>query len=244
IHSHTDTNELRRSRLTFTRLLGNLLSSCRSYLDHAPHYLGQLDGEQAEVFLARTREAYDAELGYRFMEALRNHAQHRGSPLHGTSFNSRWVERDSEDTFLQYSVGASVNVDDLRADRKFKRSILKDFAEDERIDVLAMARIYIEKLGQLHSQCRDDTSSLMERNKRLLRSALDRYQRETGESRIGVAIARSNNDRTVQSFDHLPEDVIDWYESLVKRNRNVVNLRKRFVSNELLPERKGSPRGI
>jgi hypothetical protein len=236
VRSRTDLVEFRKVRIKFARLLSNLLSSCRSYLDHSPHHLRQVADGGGESFKEKTSAAYNSEFAYRFMEALRNYAQHRGSPLHGTTFSSRRVERDETGFGLQYSIWASVDVEKLRSDPKFKRSILAGVTV-ERIDVLALCRIYVEKLGELHVKMRDELASQIDDAKGLLRAALTRYESETGNSSIGVGFALSKNDRTVDKFQGIPEDIIELYESLVKQNRQVINLRHRFVSNELLPER-------
>jgi hypothetical protein len=242
VRSWDDTKEYRRARLNFGRLVANLLTSTRSYLDHSPHHLAVLGSDVSKSFVEKTNTAYKAEFGYRFMEALRNYAQHRGAPLHGVSWHSQRVERETEESFLQYSVGAWVNVGDLRSDPKFKKTVLSGFSDDESIDVLAMARIYTEKLGEIHAQCREELADGANDAKAALRAALDRYQQETGESRIAISFARSASDRTVDQHQTIPEDVIAWYESLVSSNRQIINLRNRFVSNELLPERDGRPR--
>jgi hypothetical protein len=171
------------------------------------------------------------------MEALRNYAQHRGSPLHGMTFNSRRVERAEGTANLQYSVWASVSVVRLRADPKFKRTILREVPDDETIDILPMCRIYIEKIGELHSKIREELGSQATDATSLIRSSIDRYASETDGSRIGITFARSKSDETVDDYQAIPEDVLELYESLVSRNRQVVNLRRRFVSNELLVER-------
>ena len=239
---HNDLVELRKIRLTFARRLSNLLSSCRSYLDHSPHHLKDLAQQYADTFCLLTNEAYDSEFAYRFMEALRNYAQHRGSPLHGTSFDSRRVERESEKALLQYSVGATIQTEKLRKDRKFKRSVAAELVGWDRIDVIAMCRIYIEKIAEIHGKMRQELQAAVDNAKGLLRQAIERYDKETDLGRVGIAIARSQNDRTVDDYRGIPEDVIDLYESLVRQNRRLVNLRNRFVSSELLRDRKGKTR--
>lgn len=72
------------TRLKFARRLGNLLSSCRSYLDHAPHNLGELsEVDLATAFKGFANEAYDAHFGYRLMGAAELFSASRpASPRH------------------------------------------------------------------------------------------------------------------------------------------------------------------
>jgi hypothetical protein len=239
---HNNSVELRKVRLTFARRLSNLLSSCRSYLDRSPHHLKALSETHSESFVKATNEAYDREFAYRFMEALRNYAQHRGSPLHSTSFNSGRVERESEKAFLQYSVGASINVEELRNDRAFKRVIADELSGWERVDVIAMCRIYVESLAEIHATIRKELEDRVDQSKTLLRAAIDRYEAVSDSGRVGIAIAKSRDERSVDHYQNIPEDVIELYENLVQQNRRLVNLRNRFVTSEILPERKAGTR--
>jgi hypothetical protein len=197
-----------------------------------------IGGSARSFFRTKTNEAYDAEFAYRFMEALRNYAQHRGSPLHGTTFSSHRIERDEEQFGLRYAVWASIDVDTLRDDGDFKAEVIAEIGE-EKIDALAMCRIYVEKLGEIHAKTRDELQGSVDQAKSLLIGALDRYENETGESRVGVCFCRSESETTVDEFHPIPDDVIELYDTLVRQNRHVVNLRRRFVTNELIPDRKG-----
>src|SRR3546814_9673570 len=87
---HESYHEFQQIRLGFSRRLSSLLQSCRSYLDHTPHHLNKLESHAfADPFKKLTNTAYDGHFGCRFMEALRNYAQHRGLPLHGASLEDR-----------------------------------------------------------------------------------------------------------------------------------------------------------
>jgi hypothetical protein len=71
---------------TLNRRVINLLTSCRLYLDHIRHDLNSIYGDGADVtnvVVQETSRQYDARLGYRVMEALRNYVQHRGLPIDG-----------------------------------------------------------------------------------------------------------------------------------------------------------------
>jgi hypothetical protein len=67
---------------TINRRLVNLLSTARLYIDQAKHDISQLSGAERLARLKQQLSAqYDAVLGYRVMEALRNHTQHYGLPI-------------------------------------------------------------------------------------------------------------------------------------------------------------------
>jgi hypothetical protein len=70
------------------RRLMNLLSSARLYLDQILQELSSFygnDSKQTETFKKATSTEYDTSLAYRALEALRNHAQHFGFPVHAVT---------------------------------------------------------------------------------------------------------------------------------------------------------------
>ena len=67
------------------RRLANLLSAARLYTDQIKHDAAALDSSEtslAQLLSKKFSDQYDARLGYRVMEALRNYAQHRSLPVH------------------------------------------------------------------------------------------------------------------------------------------------------------------
>lgn len=80
-----DWSEFRSVIQDLNRRMVNLLSTARLYLDHLRHRSAPLlkcasaDSGAVEAIISHE---YEARRGYRVMEALRNHVQHRGLPLH------------------------------------------------------------------------------------------------------------------------------------------------------------------
>jgi hypothetical protein len=69
--------------LDMNRLLLNMLSSVRTYLDHTETRFNRTYGKlsaEFKLFKDQTSTAYDGEFAYRFLEKLRNFAQHCGLP--------------------------------------------------------------------------------------------------------------------------------------------------------------------
>ena len=94
VHKDQDYEWFQVERNLFNRRLVNLLSACRSYVDYAKHHVHVvLPGDQAasDKLEAAFSKHYDALLGYRVMEALRNFVQHRGFPIHAVSYSGKWV---------------------------------------------------------------------------------------------------------------------------------------------------------
>ena len=78
-----------QARMILNRRIVNVLTACRLYLDQSEHAISELfDDRSDEVNAAEERRstAYDNNPSYRFMEALRNHVQHRGLLVQCLSF--------------------------------------------------------------------------------------------------------------------------------------------------------------
>jgi len=90
--------------LDLNRLLLNLLSSVRMYLDHHETYLARKYGEESDrykTYKAACSKEYDGNFSYRFLYKLRNYAQHCGLPIGSISLSSKiidWTTKDAEHT--------------------------------------------------------------------------------------------------------------------------------------------------
>lgn len=231
-------------RLEFARAFSNFLATCRSYLDHTPHHLGGIgDGDGVEQFKSSTRTAYDGEFAYRFLEAMRNYAQHRGMPIHGTSFDSSWIGdrqnlAEDENAKLRHWVGATIDFPKVLKDKKFKASVAKEIPSDQKaIDVIEMTRLYLEALAKIHDEVRQSINEIITANLVFLRDQICRYGAVNDGDVLGLTAAEFYNDRKVATTD-LFEDMLGWYEHLKARNGKLINLRKRYVTNEILDKRR------
>lgn len=245
--NHESYHEYQQIRLGFSRRLSNLLQSCRSYLDHTPHHLNKLDGRAfADPFKKLTNAAYDGHFGYRFMEALRNYAQHRGLPLHGASFDATWTGGfdDSDDKgLLRHVVLAFINVAKITRDKKFSAKLLAEIdADTEHLDVVTLAREYVEALGAVHNGLRKLLSGALGEWKTTVREAIARYGTVSGGEVIGLSVADFSEDGTVKSHTNIFDDLLLRLERLTRRNGSLVNLRRRYVTNEILAPKKSRGR--
>ena len=106
-------------RRIICRRIVNLLSACKLYLDQIIHHLSNIygsDSEQIALVIEEKSNQYDNLLGYRVMEALRNHVQHRGYPIHTIKYSSRLVE-----DHVLYTVIPQIEIKYFIDDKKFKK---------------------------------------------------------------------------------------------------------------------------
>lgn len=224
-------------RLKVARILSNLLSSCRSYLYQVPRHLAAANSEGAvTAFRDMTHREYDSCPSYAFMEALRNHAQHYGLPLHGTTIGGRWsfieTEHGLEKGSHRFSASATITLDRLRSDPDFKKSVLAQFQSQDSLDIVRLTREYIEALSRIHEDLRQEMSESVAGWKSKVRTVLARYAKEAGCRPHFVMIGeflKNEPGRGVQIF----EDLLVRVEQMVRRNRPLVNLPRRYVTTEL-----------
>ena len=242
--SHEGYHEANDTRLGFARRLSNLLHLCKSYLDHTPHYLKKLTTTGLETaFKMATSAAYDASISYRFMEALRNYAQHRGLPLHGATFDSAWTgsfaDNGQDKGMLRHSSFATIDLAKIRADGKFKASVLVELADSpDQLDVSILVREYIEGLAQVHENVRASIKPELDDASDAIRTAIAQYAAVNAGDIIGLSVAEFDDAvGTAIASQNIFGDLLDRIQRLMQRNRNLVNLRLRYVSNEITPKR-------
>lgn len=230
--SDKDYFTFQEARLTFAVRLSNLLASCRAYLDHTPHHLGLIAPCQpyAAEFKSLTHAQYDQRFGYRFMEELRDYAQHRGLPIHATRYNSAWVE-GGEKGMLSHSVSTHISLDILRKDKKFKRSIIKDVAES-RVHSEPLVRDYLEGLSAVHVGTRELIAQQFNASGTVVRDAIADFVAVSPiKDPLGLHAIQLEQPNTWLQQVPLFEELIQLTEKLRRRNRPMVNLKRRFVTS-------------
>jgi hypothetical protein len=240
---HRPYHQFQQIRLGFSRRLANLLQSCRSYLDHTPHHLNSVNGERfSEQFCVLTNRAYDKSFSYKFMEALRNYAQHRDLPLHGATFNFdrvSGVDKNSpEDDKFRHIAAANINLSIIRNDTYFKKSILDEIDKNMKtLDVMQLTRDYIEQLGGVHEGLRKVMQNEVTEWKKVIRSTIAGFM-ETNNCEVDVLHVTECDDGIIISRTEIFEDMLLRIDELTKRNGSLINLGKRYVSNELIRHQK------
>lgn len=243
--SHEGYHEANQTRLGFARRLSNLLHTCKSYLDHTPHHLKKLTTTGLETaFKTLISAAYDASASYRFMEALRNYAQHRGLPLHGATFDSGWTgsfaDDDKDKGLLRHSSYATIDLAKIRADKKFKASVLTELANSpDHLDVSILVREYIEKLGQVHENVRASIKIELDDASEAIHAAAEQYAAVNAGNVLGLSVAEFDDAKgTPVTYQNIFEDLSIRIERLMRQNGSLVNLRLRYVSSEITPKRR------
>ena len=133
VRDNTEYSDFFDIRVALTVRLVTFLTSARLYIDqlsrHVRDCAPDLTSESMKTIFSKE---YDANPEYRFMEALRNHVQHRGLPIHWMSHGGRWTDV-GENGLLEYSMELSSQRSFLEEDVKFNKSVLQEL--DDKIDL-------------------------------------------------------------------------------------------------------------
>lgn len=227
--------QMERNRIN--RRIINLLSACRLYIDHSAHHMSNIFGKNADETKTIKEEIsrqYDASLGYRTMDALRNYVQHRGYPIHGAAYNSKWVENFDK---LLFSLTPYIVLSDLQEDKKFKASVLEEMKSlGDKIDVKILMRQYIERLGAIHGKARSILKSHVKEWENVVENAIRTYSdcEPKEDSDVGLAAVIKNDKGTFVKSVPLFKDFIEYRRELEKRNSSLANLPKRYVTSEVV----------
>jgi hypothetical protein len=229
VRDHTEYSDIFDVRLALNVRLVNFLTSARLYIDQlSRHVKGCAPDLTDEIVKASFSKEYDENPEYRFMEALRNHVQHRGLPIHWMSHRARWTEV-GENGLLEYSMELSSQRSFLEEDEKFNKTVLQEL--DDKIDLKVHTRCYVESISNVHDAAREMIAKSVNTARELLQDAHSKYKATYNESLVGLSVYTLSGDETISSFPIL----LDWDDiriKLQKRNRKAINLKKRFVTGK------------
>lgn len=168
--------ENERIRRLLARRLSNILSSAWLYFDTLKNYPGTplLHDPARLTRIQNAKKEQDANsLIFRFVNEVRNYAQHHSLPVHGMIAD----HRDPHSEQIAYSVNPYIDVDDLRNDKKFDPGILDEMEQrfSDVIRLKPLLRSYIESLGMIQKSFRDNTDEHLRLALQLLHDAKDRF---------------------------------------------------------------------
>jgi hypothetical protein len=214
-----------------TRLV-NLLTATRLYFDQLPNHLRNCETNHNDFinnFKLKCSVEYDNHFEYRFMEALRNHVQHHGMPIHHISQDSRWTSFDDQG-LMEYSVHLFAKLKDLEENKKFKKSVLKEISGD--VNLIAATRQYLESISSINESVRELISDSLYSARASIELAHKRYAEIHSESLIGLSAIEKKDSKIISSVSLL----LDWDDvriKLQKRNPKLVNFSKRYVTTRI-----------
>lgn len=155
VRGESNPEVLRNDSALYNRRLLNLLSAARTFVDQVPHHLGEFVTGGSMLATEAFSSAYDTHIGYRAMSALRNYVQHRGMPVHANGYQHGMYKDEHCKNHFSHTALLALVPAELSADGKFKAAVLDELRElDERIDLMWLARDYLDGLSEAHSVIR------------------------------------------------------------------------------------------
>jgi hypothetical protein len=223
-------------RSLFNRRLANLLTTAKMYVDQTPQHVHSIFGrnseEAQEVDDAFSRE-YDKRFGYRVFEALRNHVQHSGLPVEMAVHRWNLIDRGKEKR-LRFKTSITLWTDNLSKDSDFKKPVLREIQEIEQpIELLPLARDYIEGLSHVHTTVREQLSARVTASNERLHETIDLYKvhSENQEVNYLTAVRIETNGKHTDAV-YISQKFFDYRDYLKRKNPPLKNFRLRYVSSE------------
>jgi hypothetical protein len=221
------------ARVAFNRRLLSLFTAARLYIDTLPTGVATITGapetKRQIRSLVETERALNFE--FRFMDALRNHSQHRGLPVHWVEQNHDTDTSDQERRLI-YSVTLASQKESLISDRKRVDDQLREIVAEmpEKVDLQRAGKIYIEGISRIHAAARKLFEEALASSRSRIEDAIDSYRKVyPAYKAVGLHAIQSEGDEIVEKFPIL----LQWDDirvRLFRRNPELVNLKIRHVS--------------
>jgi len=236
IRSSTDYSGFFDIRLAFNRRVVNLLTSTKLYIDQIQQHVKSCFPDRSDIG-DNVKALFSAEYGkffeYRFMEALRNYVQHRGLAVHSTSLGSKWTSQEG-DAELEFKTRLFTHKTEVDGDKAFKKQVSKEMAE--KVDLLYAVRVYVGSISKIHCEIRELVAPTSEDSRHQILEAINEYEAINGKKPLGLnaisSIPKEPIDEMIEKFPLL----LEWDDirlDLIKKNKSLANLSKRYVSNSV-----------
>ncbi|WP_149313367.1 hypothetical protein [Methylobacterium sp. P1-11] len=221
-----------------SRRVINFMSTARLYIDQLPVLLVRVFGDgsdQAIRVVSTMRKNYDARLGYRVLEALRNYSQHRGYPIHMTSFGVS-SQRGGSVPRTRHAISPAIEVGKLRADGKFKKSTLAELETlGEHVPFKPLVRSYVEGLNEVHMLTRSLVRGELEIAQGVFESSRTNFiaslPSEAAGEKFNIYCVELRNVNNAPSYRFIPDESV-LLDHLIHKNGILKNLSQRYVTSE------------
>ncbi|MGB2822726.1 MAG: hypothetical protein WBF17_17210 [Phycisphaerae bacterium] len=222
---------------TVNRRLANLLSACRLYIDQIKHEISALygfDSAQYQALGQAFSAEYDGYLGYRVLEALRNHVQHRSLPVHNLTYNGSREEKPNR-MLCRHACTPSLSIARIKEEGNFKAQVLAELeGDDDLVDLKPLVREYVTSIGRVHQGLRQRMHSDVEAWEEVIHSIRARFCETHGDKTAGLAVIAIDADQRVRESTQVFEEMITRRRRLEQKNRNVGQLRSHYVSSAVV----------
>lgn len=230
----------------FNRKIMNLLTTFKTYEDSYVQHFNRIfnrDTHIVEKAKAAFSLQYDERIGYQAIAKLRNFIQHQGFPVHTSSYYAKWVEKGGEERgAARYTIELYLKPEELRKG-DFNRTVLKKLESmGEKVDLKFLVRDFMEGFSAAHISNRNLLNAQVRWARECIKSAESDFLKASGEdSVIALAVIEEGSSGVEIEKMYLHQTGEDHRAYLEQKNRQLVNLARRYVSSETI-DKPGTPK--
>ena len=218
-------------RLKLNTRLVNFLTAVKLYKDQQRQYVPncvpnsrrKVIKDIVEEFFTKEREENKE---FRFIDELRNYVQHRGLAVHWTQL-CRTRKSIDDNFFLEYSMELASQRVYLEKDTGFNGEVLKE--QDEKIDLKAATRNYVESIGNVHESIRNLIAQSVSSAREIIEEAHRKYLAVYSGRLIALSACEYSDKEQISAIPLLL-DSDDIRLKFQERNK-IINLKKRYVTS-------------
>lgn len=198
------TVEFQISKSEINRHVANLVALGRMFIEQSLVHVDKLNtlaGKDLFDLAASRRRQYDARLGYRLFEELRNYMLHRGSAVHFVDFHSRKEYDAAGAMSLRHEVLVYASAAQLAEDKKFKRRVSAELeAVSDRHDLVEMARDYVAGVWDVQLEFRRALEDFISDSEATYTEGVYLYAEMDGEAELPAVVALAAVARGADGF--------------------------------------------
>jgi len=203
--------------LEANKLILNVLTSFKFFLDNAETYLKRENGKESQIvneFISLTNNNYDKSFAYRFLSKMRNYSIHLGFPLEVLNVDIDFNKENPEKSICDFEL--KIDIEILKKEKSLFGSLHKELIQmDEDIDLRPL-------ITELSHYIMETQKFLYRKQKEEIDEALDNIEtfvgnHKTDRNQIKVYSNYDDNDGVVTfNVYEVPFDVIKEYKSTYK----------------------------
>ena len=227
--------------LSLDRRMVNFLSTARLHIEHLQKRGGDcVSGQSIEDVKTVIKCFCDTEKAnrpeYKFMWDLRNEVLHSSLPTRWVSFSSkRTTPFDDPNPEFEYSLNFGL-LKSLATG--FKPEELESISSNDQIDLMSVARVYMESLSTIQVKFRDYIAESVSQAHSRIEEAFHRYKKVCEDSLNGLYLLKANDSSDIAEKPYLVEkSYLSLFQDnqriqLEKKNRKLINLRNSHVTGK------------
>jgi len=233
LHKRYGYEDFSNVRVALSAPIVGYLASARYFLDSSDKILREILSESnIESFKKFHHNIYDSNREYRFIEALRNYAQHRNLPIHNITYHNFLEDKDStvqSDRVTTLSLHAKKV--SLKRDKKFKKAALEGMPET--IDIIFRIRFHMEGIWKLFDYFYKSYSDIVDNARILVSNAIDKLKEVSGNDSLIFQVVADKSDKKAIDKTTLMLEWDDARRTVYKNLGDLINLHKHYITGKI-----------